>query len=104
MLKSWSKEESSLALSSGETELCPANSGAQQSMRIRSTAADFEIQFKRVDLLVDATAAIGIMSRRSRVDVNELLLQSVEDKKASVAKVGRSSNPGVLGNQTPCSR
>ena len=36
---------------------------------------------------MDATAAIGIMSRRSRVDVNELLLQSVEDKKASVARL-----------------
>ena len=75
-------------------------------MGIRSLAADFGIQFKRTDLLVDATAGIGIMSRRGlgkirHMDVNGLCLQlAVKDNQVSLSKVDTKDKFGDLGTSS----
>ena len=79
LLRSWSKEQPLIALSSGEAELYAANFGAQQALGLRSLAQDMEIDVK-IGLELDASAAIGILERQGlgkvrRVQTNDLWLQ-----------------------------
>ena len=62
-MKSWSKTISTLALSSGESELAALAKGAAEGLGIESILGDFGITVK-VELHSDATAAIGIAGRQ----------------------------------------
>ena len=63
MLKSWSKTITTLALSSGESELAALAKGAAEGLGIQSIFQNFGIAMK-FELHSDATAAIGIASRQ----------------------------------------
>ena len=63
MIKSWSKTISTLALSSGESELAAMSKGAAEAMGLESIFQDFGCKVG-VELHSDATAAIGIASRQ----------------------------------------
>jgi len=63
MVKSWSKTITTLALSSGESELAALAKGAAEGLGIQSIFRDFGIEMK-IELHSDATAAIGIASRQ----------------------------------------
>ena len=63
MLKAWSKTITTLALSSGESELAALAKGAAEGMGIESILQDFGITVA-IELHSDATAAIGIANRQ----------------------------------------
>ena len=63
MIKCWSKTLSTLALSSGESELAGMVKGAAEGLGMASVLRDFGIPIE-VELYSDATAAIGIASRQ----------------------------------------
>ena len=101
LLKSWSKEQSHIALSSGEAELYASNKGAVEGLGLKSLAADMGIDVE-LTLEVDATAAIGIIHRRGlgkvrHVDVQELWCQkAVKDGRFKVRKVEGQLNTADL--------
>ena len=63
MLKAWSKTITTLALSSGESELAALAKGAAEGMGVESILGDFGISVD-IEIHSDATAAIGIASRQ----------------------------------------
>ena len=63
LLRTWSKEQSHIALSSGEAELYASNRAAAEASGLKSLAADMGIEVE-IMLEVGATAAIGIIHRR----------------------------------------
>ena len=63
MIKSWSKTLSTLALSSGESELAAMAKGAAEGLGMQAVLMDFGIKVE-VEIHSDATAAIGIASRQ----------------------------------------
>ena len=63
MLKAWSKTITTLALSSGESELSAMAKGAAEGLGVEAILKDFGIEVL-VEIHSDATAAIGIASRQ----------------------------------------
>ena len=63
MVKSWSKTLSTLALSSGESELAALAKGTAEGLGIQSILSDFGIRIE-IQIHSDATAAIGIAGRQ----------------------------------------
>ena len=63
MIKSWSKTLSTLALSSGESELAAMAKGAAEGLGLQAVLLDFGVETE-VEIHSDATAAIGIASRQ----------------------------------------
>jgi hypothetical protein len=63
MLKAWSKTITTLALSSGESELAAMAKGAAEGLGVESILKDFGINVA-VEIHSDATAAIGIANRQ----------------------------------------
>jgi len=63
IIKSWSKTQSVIALSSGEAEYYGMVKGASEGLGIQSVLRDFEINVM-LTLKSDASAAIAIASRR----------------------------------------
>ena len=62
LLKAWSRTQTLIALSSGESELAAVTKAAAESFGIQSVLSDFGISIK-FELHSDATAAIGICKR-----------------------------------------
>ena len=63
MVKSWSKTLSTLALSSGESELAGMAKGAAEGLGLQAVLKDFNVDCD-VEVHSDATAAIGIANRQ----------------------------------------
>ena len=103
-LRSWSKEQSHIALSSGEAELYAANYGAAQAIGMQSMMKDFDIALK-VEVQVDANAALGIVHRRGlgklrHIDVQDLWMQkAVAEDKMSIKKIPGSANAADIGTK-----
>ena len=104
LLRSWSKEQTTIALSSGEAELYAASYGGQQAMGLQTMARDLGIDTK-LQLEVDASAAIGIMERHGlgkmrHLDVNELWIQDkVRTKQFALLKVPGFDNTADIGTK-----
>ena len=62
MLKSWSKTQSTIALSSGEAELAAVVKGATEGLGMQAIMKDFGIKVG-LAMFSDATAAIGMVKR-----------------------------------------
>ena len=62
-IKHWSTTQTTVALSSGEAELGGICRGASHGLGLQSLAADLGISLS-LEVLTDATAAIGICRRR----------------------------------------
>ena len=63
LVKSWSKDQPIIALSSGEAELYAANFGAAQGLGLCSMARDLGVEMD-LNILIDASAAMGIINRQ----------------------------------------
>ena len=104
-IKSYSKYQRHMSLSSAEAELYAANLGVQMAMGVKSLLEEMGIVVRHIRLCVDATAAIGIMSRRGlgrlrHLEVNELWLQQhVAEGKVVVSKVGTHANVADVGTK-----
>ena len=97
-LRHWSSTQTTVALSSGEAELGGLCKGAANAIGMRSVSKDLGVNFK-IEILSDATAAIG-MSRRLGVgkvrhlDTSLLWIQSkVRDGSLKIGKVSNTENP-----------
>ena len=101
MVKAWSKTITTLALSSGESELAALSKGAAEGMGLESILEDFGIK-AQVELHSDATAAIGIASRQGlgrirHVAVADLWIQQrLKAGSFSIHKVPGPNNPADL--------
>ena len=101
MLKTWSKEQKHIALSSGEAELYAANTGAAEGLGLKSLMADLGIDCK-VEVEIDAAAACGIMQRRGlghvrHVDTQDLWSQlALKEGKFAIKKFGERSIQRML--------
>ena len=97
IIKSWSKTQSVIALSSGEAEYYGMVKGASEGLGIQSVLRDFEINVM-LTLKSDASAAIAIASRRGlgkvrHIEVCQLWLQEkVRSGEVKVVKVGTDEN------------
>ena len=98
-IKHWSSTQTTLALSSGEAELNGLCKGAAMGMGLTSVAADLGIRYN-LELLTDATAAMGITRRLGigkfrHLDTSLLWIQQkVRDKEVQMTKVLGKENPG----------
>ena len=63
LVKSWSKTQATIALSTGEAELCALAKSCAEGLGIRSILEDWGIACS-ICVHTDATAAIGIASRQ----------------------------------------
>ena len=101
MIKAWSKTITTLALSSGESELSAMAKGAAEGMGLQSILGDFGLDVK-VEIHSDATAAIGIAARQGlgrirHVAVADLWIQQrLKAGAFSVAKVAGLANMSDL--------
>ena len=101
LIKSWSKAQHAVSLSSAEAELYAAIRAGTEMIGVVAIMKDLSMGVI-MSLAVDATAAIGMLSReglgRSKhVDVQFRWLQEkVRDKVIRIVKVASSENPADL--------
>ena len=108
MVKTWSKDQAVIALSSGEAELYAAGRAAREGLGIQSMAKELGYQME-VIIEVDASAAQGMMQRRGlgklrHLDVQELWVQDAIQRGAfKVRRVSTRNNTADIGTK-PLSR
>ena len=101
LIRSFSKTQSNIALSSAEAELYAMVSAASEGLGARAMVADYggEVQ---VTLFVDASAAIGVAQRKGlgkirHLDTQALWIQdAVRQRKIELQKVKGTQNPADL--------
>ena len=64
LLRSWSKDQTVIAMNPGEAELSAACMAAQQAKGTDNMAREFGVHLHAMELQVDANAAIGIIGRQ----------------------------------------
>jgi hypothetical protein len=100
-LKTWSKTQSVIALSSGEAELAAMIRGATEAMGMQSVLKDFGIWVKLV-IRSDASAAIGMVKREGLGKVRHLAVADlwIQEKRArgemTFEKVDGEANPADM--------
>ena len=100
-LKSWSKTQPTIALSSGESELAAVVKGAAEAMGLKAVCQDFGLQVT-LAMRSDATAAIGIVGREGLGKVRHLatadlwIQQRVRRGELAVTKWPGADNPADL--------
>ena len=99
LIKSWSINQSVIALSSGEAEYYGLVKAMSVAMGIVSLCEDLGVTFgKPIEVKTDASAAIGIASRIGlgkirHIEVSQLWLQEkVKNGKVTITKVDTSCN------------
>ena len=99
LIKSWSVNQSVIALSSGEAEYYALVKSATIALGVQSLCADLGVIYVApIQLKSDASAAIGICNRIGlgkdrHIEVNQLWLQEkVAKKKMEIIKVGTLEN------------
>ena len=101
MLKSWSKTQSTIALSSGEAELAAVVKGATEGLGMKAIMKDFGIDVG-LSMFSDATAAIGMVRREGLGKVRHLAVadlwiqQRVRGGEISVSKIPGTDNPSDI--------
>jgi hypothetical protein len=97
-LKTWSKTQTVIALSTGEAELAAIVKGSTEALGIKSLLEDFGISVS-LTICSDASAAIGMVGREGLGKVRHLAVADlwVQAKRASgelsFVKVDGASNP-----------
>ena len=103
-IRAWSKEQPTIATSSGEAELYACNLGAQQGLGLQSLAADLGLK-AHLSVEVDSSAAEGIIRRRGlgktrHISVHDLWLQDkVRNKELALMKIPGTANSADLGTK-----
>ena len=104
-LKTWSKTQATIALSSGESELAAVVKGAAEMLGLQSVFADSGFCNTRLALCSDATAAIGIAEREGLGRVRHLatgdlwIQQRIRTGEISVSKYPGKDNPADIGTK-----
>ena len=100
-VKSWSKTQSLIALSSGESEFYAALKASAEGLGVMSMLKDFGVNV-RGNVLGDASAALGIINRKGlgrtrHIDTGLLWIQqTAAEKRLSYQKVLGIDNPADL--------
>jgi hypothetical protein len=100
-LKSWAKSQSTVALSSAESELYACIKASSEGLGMMSMLKDFGIEVQG-DILSDASAALGIIARSGlgkmrHLDTNFLWIQQVSaEKRLRFGKVDGKENVADL--------
>ena len=100
-IKHWSVTQSTVALSSGETELGGICRGASIGLGLQELANDLGISLD-LEILIDATAAIGICRRRGLAKIRHLATAAlwVQDRVRrgdfKLTKIPGSENPADM--------
>ena len=101
LLKAWSRTQTLIALSSGESELAAVTKAAAEALGVQSVLADFGLTVK-LDVHSDATAAIGICKRQGLGRVRHLatadlwIQQKVRARELKLFKLPGKNNPSDL--------
>ena len=104
-VQSWSKDQSTVARSSGEAELYACNLGASKGLGLQTVMKELGWNYQ-VKIQVDANATIGALHRRGlgklrHVEVEELWLQQEISKgKVSVTKIKGTENTADIGTKS----
>ena len=100
-LKTWSKTQTLLALSSGESELYAALKASAEGLGMMSMLRDFHYKVSG-EVMGDASAALGIIHRRGlgrtrHIDTGLLWIQqTAAEKRLAYEKVLGTDNPADL--------
>ena len=100
-IKSWSKTQNLIALSSAKSELHASVKATTETLGAQSMAKGFH-KHRRVKMLADASAVLGITSRRGigkvrHLDANHMWIQEIAaKKKAEFHKVLGTTNPADM--------
>ena len=99
LIKSWSSTQTVIALSSGEAEYYGMVKAAAQGIGAKAMLLDFGVDIKEpIDVMSDASAAIGIAQRRGmgkvrHIETNQLWLQErVATSSIKITKIGTHDN------------
>ena len=101
VLKTWSKTQANIALSTGESELAGVVRGATEGLGLASVLADFGWKVS-LKLCADATAAIGMVKREGLGRVRHLAVsdlwiqQRIRSKEIEIGKVPGTDNPSDM--------
>ena len=103
-LKSWSKTQSPVALSSCESELYALVKTSSEALGFKSIVQDMD---KNLGTIVysDASAALGVIQRQGlgklrHIDCSYLFVQALNaDRVIQYAKVPGQENPGDIGTK-----
>ena len=101
LLKHWSKTQSTISLSSAESELTGICAGASQSLGMQALAKDFGFDWS-LHLHSDAMAAIGVCRRKGLGKIRHLAVSDlwIQDKLRSgdftLSKVLGADNPADI--------
>ena len=101
LIKSWSKTQGPVALSSGEAEYYAMVKGTIEGMGLQTLARDLGWNFE-LKLFVDSSAAKAIASRQGLGKIRHLevrhlwLQQAVREKKLELRKVLGKVNPADI--------
>ena len=100
-IKAWSKTQTTIALSTGEAELCALAKAAAEGMGLKSLLRDLGLEAD-FTLHTDASAAIGIASRQGLGRIRHLattdlwLQQRVKHRDLIIKKISGDLNPSDL--------
>ena len=101
LLRSVSRTQSNVALSSAEAELYAMVHSASEGLGAKAMAMDFGLHISP-HLYVDASAAIGIAQRKGLGEVRHLATQSLwvqdalRERRVTLEKISGTENPGDL--------
>ena len=101
VLKTWSRTQHLIALSSGESELAAVTKAAAEALGVQSVLRDFGRKVK-IEIHSDATAAIGICKRQGLGRVRHLatadlwIQQKVRDRELKLYKLPGKDNPSDM--------
>ena len=101
VLKSYSRTQSNIALSSGEAQLYATVTAASEGLGLTAMAGDFGLEM-RSNVHVDGTAAIGIAERKGlgkvrHLDTQALWIQdAVRSRRVTLEKVLGTENPADM--------
>ena len=100
LVTAWSRTQTPIALSSGESELAAVTKAAAESMGIQSVLTDFGVKVK-FEIHSDATAAIGICKRQGLGRVRHLatadlwIQQKIRSRELKLFKLPGNDNPAT---------
>ena len=98
LIKSWSKTQATIALSTGEAELCSLAKASAEGLGIKSILQDWGINCS-VCVHTDATAAIGIASRQGLGRIRHIATTDLSVQQRF--KCGDLSIEKILGDINP---
>ena len=101
LIKTWSKTQPCIALSSGEAELYGCNKTTSECLGLQSIALDFGERIK-ISIATDSSVALGIIQRfglgkTKHIDLEQLWCQEISaNGRAVYRKIAGYSNPADM--------